>query len=271
MMPSKPLSGPVLRHFTRYAPIATVAIALFAAASICGAITISDRQAEVIGKKIWQNECAGTVSGLTTWNKGEEFPSLGIAHFIWYPKGVRGPFHESFPGLVRFLNHNGVKMPTWTNGPCPWPSRSAFQADLNGARLKELRRILAATVGLQARFAAIRLEKALPTMLKAAPAQQRQRIRENFDRVAAEPMGPYALMDYVNFKGEGTSPKERYKGEGWGLLQVLERMSTSGPAMPAYRKAANETLAQRIRNSPPGRNEAKWMKGWSNRISTYRN
>jgi hypothetical protein len=45
--------------------------------------SLSDSQALEIGRRIWKNECAGTVSGLTSWNKGEEFPSLGIAHFIW--------------------------------------------------------------------------------------------------------------------------------------------------------------------------------------------
>ena len=29
------------------------------------------------------------------------------------------------------------------------------------------------------------------------------------------------MIDYVNFKGDGLKPTERYKGEGWGLLQVL--------------------------------------------------
>jgi hypothetical protein len=45
-------------------------------------IRLTDSQALEIGKRIWKNECAGTVSGLTSWNGGEEFPSLGIAHFI---------------------------------------------------------------------------------------------------------------------------------------------------------------------------------------------
>ena len=32
------------------------------------------------------------------------------------------------------------------------------------------------------------------------------------------------LIDYVNFKGEGVLETERYRGRGWGLLQVLEGM-----------------------------------------------
>ncbi|PWU11360.1 MAG: hypothetical protein C5B47_00975, partial [Verrucomicrobia bacterium] len=36
-----------------------------------------------IGAQVWKNECAGTTSGLTSWNRGEDFASLGIGHFIW--------------------------------------------------------------------------------------------------------------------------------------------------------------------------------------------
>lgn len=233
------------------------------------AVQLSDSQALEIGKRIWKNECAGTVSGLTSWNGGEEFPSLGIAHFIWYPAGKRGPFEESFPGLVRYLEANDVKLPEWTKGACPWSQRAAFLAEVDGDRLASLRKTLAATVALQARYAALRLEKALPKMLAAAPASERAKVEANFRRVAAEPLGFYALMDYVNFKGEGVSPTERYNDEGWGLLQVLETMSSSGPALPAFAKAADKVLTRRIENSPPARNEAKWLPGWRNRLMTY--
>lgn len=230
---------------------------------------ISDRQAGEIGRRIWKNECAGTISGLTSWNKGEEFPSLGIAHFIWYPAGHRGPFEESFPGLVRFLKANGLPVKPWMEGACPWSSHAAFVSELNGPRLSELRKLLADTVPLQARYAALRLEAALPKMLAAAPAGERTRVRENFRRVAAEPLGYYALVDYVNFKGEGTNPSERYHGTGWGLLQVLTRMSPSGPALPAFVRSADQVLTARVKNSPPERNEAKWLPGWRNRLKTY--
>jgi hypothetical protein len=232
-------------------------------------IQLTTSQALEIGKRIWKNECAGTVSGLTSWNKGEEFPSLGIAHFIWYPPGNRGPFEESWPGLAKFLKNRGASVQDWRLGPCPWKNRAAFMADLDGHRLSSLRQMLAATVADQARYAAMRLEGALPKLLAAATAQQRERIAANFSRVAAEPLGYYALMDYVNFKGEGVSPAERYNGQGWGLLQVLETMPASGNALPEFSKAADIVLTRRVKNSPPARNEAKWLPGWRNRLSTY--
>jgi len=76
---------------------------------------LSEADAQRIGKLIWQNECAGTVIGLTMWNEGEEFPSMGIGHFIWYPTGTTGPYQESFPDMIKFLKANGVKkqIPAW--------------------------------------------------------------------------------------------------------------------------------------------------------------
>ena len=230
---------------------------------------ISEEQAREIGRKIWRNECAGTVAGLTSWNRGEEFPSLGIAHFIWYPAEHRGPFEESFPGLARFLKSQGKPVADWMLGPCPWISRSEFQADINGPRLTSLRLLLAATVSEQARYAALRLESALPKMLHAAPPADRARIQENFNRVASEHLGYYALMDYVNFKGEGVNPSERYNGQGWGLLQVLESMRPNGQALNSFAAAADLVLARRVKNAPASRNEAQWLPGWNNRIKTY--
>lgn len=239
-------------------------------ASAAGSVRLSDAQAREIGNRIWKNECAGTIDGLTSWNRGEEFPSLGIGHFIWYPTGTTGPFKESFPGLILYLQGEGVDIPDWLAAAkgCPWPDRESFMRDFNSPKMKELRELLVRTVPQQARYAAIRLENALPKMLEAAPPSERSRISKNFYRVAAEPLGMYALMDYVNFKGEGVSPTERYNGKGWGLLQVLEEMG-SGPAMKEFARASYAVLARRVANSPPDRNEAKWLPGWRNRCNTY--
>ena len=244
---------------------------LLAAPLAASEIRVSDAEAERIGKKIWQNECAGTRDGLTAWNKGEDFASLGIGHFIWYPQGRRGPFKESFPALKDYLRSQGVKLPGWLASAkaCPWPDRSAFMADFRSKRMEELRSLLASTVGQQARFAALRLEAALPKMLASAPADEREKIRRNFYRVANAPGGLYPLMDYVNFKGEGTSPTERYQGEGWGLLQVLAGMSGKGSPTAAFAKSADRVLTRRVELSPPARGEKRWLPGWRNRLATY--
>src|ERR1051326_1650032 len=41
------------------------------AADVSAAINLSPAETRRIGNKIWQNECGGTVSGLTSWNVGE--------------------------------------------------------------------------------------------------------------------------------------------------------------------------------------------------------
>jgi hypothetical protein len=251
--------------------VAVVFCALFAQISFADSIRISDAEADRIGQKIWKNECGGTRDGLTSWNKGEDFPSLGIGHFIWYPQGKRGPFKESFPALKDYLQTQGVNLPGWLASAkaCPWPDRASFMADFRSKRMEELRSLLASTVGQQARFAALRLEAALPQMLAAAPAGEREKIRGNFYRVANAPGGLYPLMDYVNFKGEGTSPTERYQGEGWGLLQVLAGMSETGSPSAAFSKSADRVLTRRVDLSPPARGEKRWLAGWRNRLATY--
>jgi hypothetical protein len=232
-------------------------------------VKLSDKQALEIGRRIWKNESGGTVSGLTAWNAGEQFASLGIAHFIWYPAGKRGPFEESFPKLADYLAIQGVHVPAWLRGSCPWERRSQFMADLQSPRMLQLRNLLKETIAGQARFAALRMERALPKMLAAAPAAERDRLRANFYRVAREPLGLYALMDYVNFKGEGVSASERYREQGWGLLQVLETMPAAGSPLSDFVKAADEVLTRRVANSPPARGEARWLPGWRNRLRTY--
>src|SRR5229473_6825475 len=135
---------------------------VFPPTQIHAAIHLSDAEALRIGKKIWQNECHGTIAGLTSWNEGENFASLGIGHFIWYPKGVRGPFEESFPKLVSFISARGAKLPTLLFVPndltCPWRTRAEFLAAQNASEMTQLRRFLADTVDLQAEFMVARLE-----------------------------------------------------------------------------------------------------------------
>lgn len=238
-------------------------------AALAQQIKLTDAQALEIGKRIWKNECAGTVDGLTSWNSGEDFASLGIGHFIWYPKGKRGPFEESFPKLAIYLAGHGVMVPSWMRVECPWETRAQFMADFRSPPMVQLRKLLETTIPQQARFAALRLEQALPKMLAASTPDLREKVKHNFYRVADQPLGVYALVDYVNFKGEGISPTERYNNQGWGLLQVLQNMSATGPALPGFANSADRMLTLRVKNSPPARNEAKWLPGWRNRLQTY--
>jgi hypothetical protein len=234
---------------------------------------LSGADLDRIGKRIWQNECGGTVAGLTSWNSGENFASLGIGHFIWYPKGVEGPFEESFPKLVDWLGRSGVNVPGWLieAKDCPWSTREAFQRDKEGARQKELRSLLSATLRQQTQFIIARLASAAPR-LKSAAGKLGGRVEHNITLLQQTAAGNFALIDYVNFKGEGLNPKERYQGEGWGLLQVLMGMqpadAASAPA--AFAESAKRVLTRRVENSPAERGEKRWLEGWRNRCEGYR-
>jgi hypothetical protein len=245
-------------------------LTLSALAQAAQCIQLTDAQAQSVGRRLWQNESGGSIDGLTAWNTGEQFASLGIGHFIWYPEGKRGPFEESFPPLLSFLRSSGASIPSWLTEAhgCPWATRAEFLAATKSQKMEELRALLARTIGLQARFAANRLEQALPKMLAAESADKRALVQRNFARVAALPNGAYPLVDYVNFKGEGTLETERYKGEGWGLLQVLETMG-EGPALQEFSRAADKVLSRRVQNSPPERGEQRWLAGWRNRVRSY--
>ena len=239
-------------------------------------IQLSEADASAIGKKIWKNECNGTVEGLTSWNAGEDFPSLGIGHFIWYVPGRPGPFEESFPSLINYMKQRGAAVPKWVAEAkgSPWSSRSEFLSQQNSPRMKELRSFLANTVSIQTGFIVQRLEQALPKMKVATASEaDRKRLHDNFYKVASTRTGVYALIDYVNFKGEGVKKEEKYKGQGWGLRDVLlEMKDTSGGQASAneYSEAAKRILKRRIANSPPERGESRWMAGWMNRCEGYK-
>jgi len=236
-----------------------------------------DAQQARIAQMVFHNECAAKLSCLTSWNRGEEFASLGIGHFIWYPQGTiesDKPFAESFPALLDFLHGKGTSLPGWlaVNRGCPWPDRDSFIAADSSLRMQQLRALLQDTMPLQAVFLQQRLEHALPVMLAAAPAEARAAIKQQFHRVAASPMGQYVLTDYVNFKGEGVRQSERYAGRGWGLMQVLQGMHGDAPGLEAideFARSADVLLTLRVANSPPARHEARWLPGWRKRLATY--
>jgi len=237
---------------------------------------LTPEQADWVADRIFANECNRQIRCLTSWNNGEEFPSLGIGHFIWYRAGQQERFVESFPELLAFYLARGVDLPGWLSGlpgwDSPWQSREEFLAELDGPRLSSLRDFLYETRGIQAEFVIRRLQQSLPGI--AAASHSPEAVSKLFYQVAqAEvPQGMYALIDYVNFKGEGTATSERYQGQGWGLLQVLEQMlatPSNEPVLDRFAQAARTVLARRIDNAPPERGEERWRQGWNNRTLTY--
>lgn len=237
---------------------------------------ISRSELNAIGEKIFKNEAAGKKENLIYWNEGENFPSLGIGHFIWYKQGEPGIFEESFPQLVEFLKSKNVKLPKIMaeNKYSPWKDRQELinlkTKKIPDTDIEELTNFLYENKDLQIMFIFKRLESSLEKML--AVSNDRENVRKQFYRVASSPNGLYPLIDYVNFKGEGTNPKERYNGQGWGLLQVLENMKgteTGKSALTEFSNSAKFVLQRRVNNSDPSKNERKWLQGWFNRCNTY--
>ncbi len=238
------------------------------------AATLDGNQKARIGMKIWKNESGGKETGLTHWNVGEEFPSLGIGHFIWYPHGFDGRWTETWPEFIKFAQaRRSLNIPAVALlSDCPWSSREEFQRELNGSALSGLRRWLATTIELQTDFIMAKSRAALPRIMNAAPASRRGHIKDCYEKVAATANGAYALIDYVNFKGDGTNPREQYGGQGWGLMWVLMEMRPVSGGQAAAREfaaAAKRCLDRRVRNSPPERGERRWTAGWHNRCNTY--
>lgn len=237
---------------------------------------LSQEQIRLIGERIFENECASKDENLIAWNEGEDFMSLGIGHFIWYPKNGKEIFEGSFAKFLGYVKASGDKMPRWLDKrpfpACPWSSRNSFLNTQSDVRLTQLRKFLIKTKPLQTAFILKQLDDALPLMLKHASEGSREKITNQFNRLASTFLGVYALADYLNFKGFGITPSENYRGKGWGLLQVLEGMKEEGEAPDALKefvRSANSVLTERVKNSPLDRNEQKWLPGWQKRVNSY--
>ena len=260
-----------------------VVLFIFLAATVLFSsnIKLTQKQANYIVQKVWKNEGAGQDKYLVWWNKGEDFAPVGIGHFIWFPKGHTEKFREVFPMVVAFMEKKHVKMPSWLNSKTalPWATKSAFfQAKRSKSRqYTELFHFLKSTMSYQAEFMADRLAKALPEMLDTIDDPGRKAlVKKRFYEVmynkngSINERGLYVLLDYTNFKGEGTLKSERYKGQGWGLLQVLEHMDPKeANKQKAFAMSAKAMLSRRIKNSPKARGEERWRKGWNVRLDTY--
>lgn len=239
-------------------------------------LDISRESALRIGIKIWYNECNGKIAGLTSWNDGERFASLGIGHFNWYPANREGSAKDGFPQLIKYMEKNGVTVPAWIQGenvpPCPWHTREQFQQAQKSQKMEELRQFLVDTIPIQAQFMVHRLVHALPKLIYAAPCEEREFLLNQFVNLSQTPQGIYALVDYVNFKGEGTGGWFVKKRQGWGLLQVITGMKNApmgSNTLQAFVWSANRALTERVEQASANSHEQKWLAGWRKRIYTY--
>nr|WP_281494884.1 hypothetical protein [Marinobacter sp. S6332] len=253
-------------------------------------LALKPAQLDWVGQKIFQNECAGKYECLVHWNESEAFPSLGIGHFIWYPEGVNERFVESFPALYEYMEQRQRNIPEWLRElepfDAPWPDRATFLKVADSPEMAELREFLAGTQGVQAEFIFRRAKESLVKIIDAAPDERRADVKRYLQTLSQTPGGVYAIMDYVNFKGEGLSPEERYNGEGWGLLQVLlaipvkvtkppgtdavDSVKAAPSMLEEFREAAGDVLTRRAQNAENPVERDRWLAGWLKRLETYR-
>jgi len=243
---------------------------------------LSNSEKQWIGDRIYQNECASKVENLTYWGKGEDFPSFGIGHFIWFPAGVEVNFHETFPDMVRYVSQF-KKPPQWLIDlsplHSPWASKESFDDAQSSEQLVELRTWLYETRSYQSEFI---IKQFLQRFFKALDDNQSVTHKQYYihlvEVLLSFKKGRFAVIDYVNFKGLGNS-KEQYQGQQWGLLSVLERMSIHQDSlnkMPIeevldrFILSAKSRLELRVQLAPKLRNEQRWLKGWFVRLDGYR-
>jgi len=242
---------------------------------------LGDADYDWIGSRIYRNEALGKPGYLTHWNQGEDFASLGIGHFIWFPQGVDAPFDEQFPAMFEFVSRavpKTLQAPDWIRQldpfDAPWDSKHAFDEAWSSPEMAGLRQWLQATQRYQARFIVAAFERRWRDL--ELPAGQKQRLTAQLQQLFATPEGLFAVIDYYNFKGLGNNPRERYADEGWGLVQVLEAMAVPESGLEEcadivglFRDAAASRLTLRVELSPPERNEARWLEGWLHRLDGY--
>ena len=233
-------------------------------------------QQTAIAHRIYLNECNGQRACLVDWNPGEDFPSLGIGHFIWYPRQIDPGYVESFPLLISYIEQQPNVLPEWLTQlqpfDAPWPDRNAFQKQRNSEPVQQLRDFLEQHQAVQIAFMQYRMQHSLEKILTQLPAKEQVVIERNILLLCQSQAGQYALIDYVNFKGEGLAPGERLQGEGWGLMQVLRQMPASHSpreAVEQFALSADQVLTRRARNAANSELETQWLGGWRKRIKTY--
>ena len=235
------------------------------------ALPISQEEIKRVGSLIYKNECSSDEKKLIFWSEREDFPSLGIGHFIWHTKSGATDKTQQFPELIAHFKKENITIPKWLSEHyAPWKDRKEFLAEHDSARIKELRQLLSNTIPLQAQFIVERFQKmSLDRIAQLLSGDEQKKFKKQLDRLYSVPNGYVVLIDYTNFKGDGTNPAERYNNQGWGLMQVMLNMKETNNPLHDFVISAQDLLAARVANAALEKNEQKWLPGWNNRIRGY--
>ena len=240
------------------------------------AIALKPSDYQSIGNRIYQNECASNINNLAFWSRHEAFPSLGIAHFIWFPRASNFPFVQTFPEFLNFLQLHSPKqyqaliaiLGIQSHAFAPWASREAFYGNNHSEMRIKLQNWFHQSKTIQAEFIVDRFLKQIDQI--RATKQLSNSSWHHLQKIIHSSSGLFALIDYSNFKGFGTHPKESYQGQGWGVLQVIQAMPDDCiDPLKCFKHAAKNVLKQRVANAPENLSEQRWLKGWFHRIDGY--
>jgi len=99
-----------------------VSILGFSPKTCAQSVSLTAAQLTRVGQKIWQNECAGSLAGLTSWNSGEDFASLALKrewltadlHLSLIPQGF-SPLGQGHPRHSRFESKKPCETKPWRN------------------------------------------------------------------------------------------------------------------------------------------------------------
>ncbi len=251
-------------------------LSLFTGSASARDFLFTEAESDCFAQMIFMNECSGREEKLLYWSPDEAFPSLGIGHFIWYPENASGSYLETFPAFLGFAKEIHLMIPPWIvalpNKHCPWQSREEFLRDLPSDRVRELRAFLSNTKSEQAQFIGRRFMRVFPRILDDLNESDREATQQKYDLLMRRREATFAMIDYVNFKGEGLRADARYDGMGWGLAHVLIEMNIPDDpekALDEFILAAERVLERRVSRSPRPEIEAKWLPGWKNRVRSY--
>ena len=171
--------------------------------------------------------------------------------------------------MIRYYKEKNIELPSLFKDYtyCPWSNYDEFIKEKDNPKVLEAINFLDSTREVQGEFMINRLISSIDEIKKKSNSPKVVQI--HFENLL-DTGGIYPLLDYINFKGEGTLETERYNGYGWGVLQVLEEMQLgSNIPLDEFKRSAKFVLKRRVENSPKNRNEKRWLKGWYNRIDTY--
>lgn len=254
-----------------------------------GALSVIDDQEKMnLAKKIAHMEYGDTgglgSSGITMWNSGEDFLSLGIGHFLWMPEKLfeDSPYQQSFKSFLEYyVERFGLeaipaqlqKLFFDENGQVkamPWNSKKEFDAQFDSGDLVAIRSFLnkKENVIAQVDFILDRMKKNIAQIVKESKnpegtlAYITELTTEGGDKL-------FPLIDYVNFKGDGLSPEDKKVVDGkeirWGLKQVLELAVEKKNDQPD-RKASDIFPDAAVLTLSKRPDYQKWREGWRSRI-----